>query len=117
MLNAVLFAIIEEAASTILILTDDADKDELLASRLTCAEVQRQLLIMAGMMAEISDQTRDRMPELEWVGWNATIRAFKGSRAWADEALWFAVRSLVPTTLIWLRVYRQKRPELFTPHI
>lgn len=31
MLNAVLFTIIEQAASTVLILTEDADQDELLA--------------------------------------------------------------------------------------
>ena len=117
MLNAVLFAIIEEVASTVLILTEDADKDELLASRLTCAELQRQLAVMTGMIAEISAETRDRMPELEWGGWKATARALKGSRAKADEALWFAVRSLVPATIMWLRVYRQKRPELFTFHV
>ncbi len=117
MLNAVLFAIIEDAASTVLILTEDADQDELLASRLTCAEVQRQLLIMTGMIAEISAATRDRMPELEWAGWKVMTRALKGSKAKADEALWFAVRSLVPATIMWLRVYRQKRPELFTFYV
>ena len=31
-----------------------------------------------------------------------------------DEALWFGVRSLVPATLSWLRVYRHSHPELFT---
>ncbi len=117
MLNAVLFAIIEDAASKVLILTEDADKDELLASRLTCGEVKRLLLIMTGMIAEISAETRDRMPELEWSGWNATSRAFKGSKVKANEALWFAVRSLVPATVMWLRVYRQKRPELFSFYV
>ena len=43
MLNAALFAMIEDAASKVLILTEDADKDALLTSRLTCAEVQGQL--------------------------------------------------------------------------
>ena len=117
MLNAVLFAIIEEAASTVLILTEAADQDELLASRLTCAEVQRQLLIMTGMIAEISAAPRACMPELEWAGWKVMPRALKGSKAKADEALWFAVRSLVPATIMWLRVYRQKRPELFTFYV
>lgn len=30
-----------------------------------------------------------------------------------DEALWFACESLVPATLLWLRVYQQSQPELF----
>lgn len=30
-----------------------------------------------------------------------------------DEALWFASQSLVPATLLWLRVYRQSQPDLF----
>jgi hypothetical protein len=31
-----------------------------------------------------------------------------------DEALRFAVQSLVPATLSWLRVYRQSEPDLFS---
>jgi hypothetical protein len=29
------------------------------------------------------------------------------------EALWFAIASLVPATLLWLRVYKQAQPGLF----
>ena len=47
MLNAALFAIIEDAASKVLILTEDADKDAVLTSRLTCTEVQQKLRIIA----------------------------------------------------------------------
>lgn len=72
---------------------------------------------MAGMIAEISAATRDRMPELEWAGWKVMTRALKGRKAKADEALWFAARSLVPATIMWLRLYRQKRPELFTFYV
>jgi hypothetical protein len=31
-----------------------------------------------------------------------------------DDALMFGVRSLVPATLTWLKVYEQAQPELFT---
>jgi hypothetical protein len=30
-----------------------------------------------------------------------------------DETLWFACNSLMPATLLWLRVYQQSQPELF----
>jgi len=114
MLNGALFAIIEEAAIAVLILTEEAERDELLASRITGAEVRRQLQIVADMMAEVSAETRKRMPELEWAGWSTTGRALNGRNAEADEALWFAARSLVPATVMWLRVYRLSQPELFT---
>ena len=114
MLNGALFAIIEEAATAVLILTEETEQGELLASRITRAEVLRQLLIVSDMMAMISAKTRKQMPELEWAGWNTMAHALNGRNAKADEALWFAVRSLVPATVMWLRVYRQNQPELFT---
>jgi uncharacterized protein with HEPN domain len=114
MLNGALFAIIEEAASAVLILGEDTEQEELLASRFTRAEVQRQLLIIADMLAELSAETRALMPELEWDGWATTARALRGGSAEANEALWFAVRALVPATVMWLRVYRRNQPELFT---
>jgi uncharacterized protein with HEPN domain len=115
MLNGALFAIIEEATSAVLILSEETEQAELLASRLTRAEVQRQLLIIADMMAELSAEMRKQMPELEWDGWATTGRALRaGSKDEAGEALWFAARSLVPATVMWLRVYRRNQPELFT---
>jgi hypothetical protein len=30
-----------------------------------------------------------------------------------DDTLWFACTSVMPATLLWLRVYQQNQPELF----
>ncbi|MBT9461394.1 MAG: hypothetical protein IV084_07005 [Rugosibacter sp.] len=117
MLNGALFAMIEEAAAAVMILTEEVTQQELLASRLTRAEVLRQLRTMADTMDMVPAETRSQMPELEWDGWNTTahvLNATNPKTGELDDALWFAARSLVPATLMWLRVYRQNQPELFT---
>ena len=54
------------------------------------------------------------MPELDWDGWRSVAHRLQSdSREEVDEALWFAISSLVPATLLWLRVYRQSQPRLF----
>ena len=125
MLIGQLFAMIEEAATAVMILTEDVSQQELLALRLTRAEVLHQLRIMADSMDMIPDDIRSQMPELEWAGWGSTAHvlnklfmrdadeAGRFKEAF-DDALWFAVLSLVPATLMWLRGYRHSQPELFT---
>jgi hypothetical protein len=54
------------------------------------------------------------MPEIDWAAWRATRLALPVPGEAQDETLWFAVQSLVPATLNWLRVYRAERPELFS---
>jgi len=114
MLNGALFEIIEEAGAAVLILTEEVEQEEFIRSRLTRAEVRRQLLVMADILAEVSAETSRRMPELEWACWKTTARALQGDTAAANEALWFAARSLVPATIMWLRVYRQSQSGLFS---
>jgi len=53
------------------------------------------------------------MPELDWAAWRATELALDAAASAQAEALWFAVRSLVPATLNWLHVYRQEQPGWF----
>jgi len=117
MLAAALLAIVEEACTSVLILTEEVSAEEFLRSRITRAEVLRQLRSVAAALGEVPQATRAALPEFEWAGWLATARNFDGPGTGngdaAGEAIWFAVRSLVPATLMWLRVYRQSRPELF----
>ncbi|MGV7207106.1 hypothetical protein ACLB1G_04530 [Oxalobacteraceae bacterium A2-2] len=116
MLNHALFGIIEEAGYGVLVLGEYLEREELLASRLTRAEVRRQLLIMASAIAGIPPVSRALLPELEWEGWDRMRRelAPEQDTARVDEALWFGLRSLTPATLTWMRVYRKDQPELFT---
>ncbi|QSA99246.1 hypothetical protein [Methylococcus sp. EFPC2] len=114
MLNAILLSIIEEAGAAVLTMTGSLEQGELLNSRLTRREVSRQILIIAENADRLPGETRKRMAELDWEGWAVTAKQIKREGKEADEALWFAVRSLVPAMLINLRLYRKTQPDLFS---
>lgn len=113
MITAPMLQLTHDAAEAVLILTDGLQRSDLLRSRLTRAEVQRQLLCLAETLGDAPDALRHRLPEIDWAGWRATRLALAVPGAPQDDALWFAVQSLVPATLSWLRVYREQQPELF----
>jgi uncharacterized protein with HEPN domain len=113
MLNPTLLSIIEEAGTAVMILTEDLEEAELLGSRLTRAEVQRQLKIMSDIAARLPANTHKLLAEIDWDGWQMVARQLNDGGAAADTALWFATHSLVPAILMWLRVYRENQPELF----
>jgi hypothetical protein len=113
-LNTARLGLIEQAGTAVAILVEGLARDELLRSRLTRAEVLRQLKTLADSAAEVTPKARADMPELDWTGWDAMRLHFSAPPGAAlDDALWFACESLVPATLLWLRVYQQSQPELF----
>jgi predicted exporter len=122
MISAPMLQLANEAGESVLILTDGLQRGELLRSQLTRAEVRRQLLQLAATLSDAPDALRHRMPEIDWDGWRATRLALQtngstpdaAGQAAHDDALWFAVQSLVPATLSWLWVYRAEQPGLFT---
>lgn len=113
MLNASLLSIIEEAGVAVLILTEGLEKDEFLASRLTRAETQRQVKTLSESIANLAPHTLSILAEVDWAGWHTVARQLGADQGAEQEALWFAVRSLVPATLMWLRVYRKEQPKIF----
>lgn len=113
MLNASLLSIIEEAGVAVLTLTEGLEKDEFLASRLTRTETLRHVRILSTSAANVPPQTQALLPELDWRGWQTVACQLGEAPAAHGEALWFAVRSLVPATLMWLRVYRHNQPQVF----
>jgi uncharacterized protein with HEPN domain len=113
MLNASLLSIIEEAGVAVLTLTEGLEADEFLASRLTRAETSRQLRIMSDAAASLPPHIQTLLAEVDWDGWEAVAQQIDAGDAGEREALWFAVRSLAPATLMWLRVYRKSLPEIF----
>ncbi|HWR75887.1 MAG TPA: hypothetical protein VN283_01595 [Thiobacillus sp.] len=113
MLNASLLSIIEEAGVAVLTLTEGLEKNEFLASRLTRAETQRQVKTLSESIANLAPQTLSMLAEVDWAGWHTVARQLGADKGAEQEALWFAVRSLVPATLMWLRVYRTNQPEIF----
>lgn len=113
-LTTALLSLIEQAGTAIAILAEGLERGELLRSRLTRAEVLRQLTTLADSAGQVDAAARREMPELDWCGWEAMRPRFAGSPGEAlDDALWFACEALVPATLLWLRVYQQDQPALF----
>ena|SRR5450830_1177357 len=112
--SSALLSLIEQAGVGIATLIEGLGQDELLQSRLTRREVLRQLKIIANSASQLRPQAQATMPELDWDGWRSMVSRFdEPAGAALDEALWFACESLVPATLLWLRVYQQSQPELF----
>lgn len=111
---AALLGLVEQGATDILTLTENLDPDELLRTRLTRGEVMRRLRQIGACLLELEADGRERLPELDWAGWR-TLGALLDGREGVqrDEAITFACSSLVPATLLWLRVHRQSQPELF----
>lgn len=113
-LTGALLALIEQSGTAVLTLVEGQERDQLLRSRLTRAEVLRQLTTLARSATQVEPALRADMPELDWPGWDAIGPRLAGPPGAAlDEALWFACESLVPATLLWLRVYREGQPALF----
>ena len=113
-INSALLGLIEQAGIGVATLIEGLDQDEVLRSRLTRGEVLRQLKTLADSVGQVEPAARSEMPELDWSGWDAMRPRFSGPAGESlDEALWFACESLVPATLLWLRVYQQSRPALF----
>lgn len=113
-ITSALLGIIEQAGMAVVTLVEGLERDELLRSRLTRAEVLRQLKTLADSVRQLEPAARSEMPELDWTGWDAMRPRFCGPISESlDEALWFACESLVPATLLWLRVYQQSQPMLF----
>lgn len=109
-----LLGLIEQAAHGVLVLCEGLARDELLGSRLTRVEVLRQLLTLADSAGRLDVAVQAAMPELDWAGWSVLAPRLHGPIGPdLDEALWFAVESLVPATLLWLRFYRQQQPRWF----
>jgi uncharacterized protein with HEPN domain len=113
-LDSALLGLMEQSGFAVATLVEGLERDELLRSRLTRAEVLRQLKMLADSAAQVESTMREAMPELDWSGWDAMRSRFDAPAGEAlNETLWFACTSLMPATQLWLRVYQQSQPELF----
>lgn len=90
------------------------EQAEFLRSRLTRDAVRRQVLTISDTAANLAPEARALLPEIDWDGWTGAARSLSAGGTDESEALWFAVRSLVSATLMWLRVYRNNQPALFS---
>lgn len=114
-LSSAMLGILEEAGQAVLILTEGLEPEEFFDSRITQQEALRQMTVMAGIAVKVPDDIKQKMIEVDWAGWSLLSVQLAMANGSERDALWFGVRSLVPATLMWLRVFRKSAPELFSP--
>ena len=113
MVSGALLGIIEEACEDILILVENVEPEEFFASKLTQKEAIRQIRIITESAANLPDDIKLKMKEIDWAGWQVLWAQVKTTGGFERDAIWFAIRSMVPATIMWLRVFRQSQPEIF----
>ncbi len=114
LLAGALLGILEEAGTSILTLTEGLEPDDFFASRLTRRETLTQMRIMTKTAANLPAGIKQHMAEIDWAGWSGLGVQLTLADDFERDALWFGIRSLVPATLMWMRVYRKNSPELFS---
>jgi uncharacterized protein with HEPN domain len=113
--TSALLALIEQSGLAVVTLAEGLDEADLRRSRLTRAEVLRHLRVLARSAMAVTPSAREDMPELDWDGWRRlSLQLLAEAGDDLDEAIWFAIHSVVPATLLWLRLYRQSHPLWFT---
>lgn len=112
--TSALLGLIDQSGLAVATLAEGLDEADLRRSRLTRAELLRHLRVLASSAIAVPPSARQDMPELDWEGWRLLyLRLQAGAGEDLDDAIWFAIHSVVPATLLWLRVYRQSQPQLF----
>lgn len=96
-----------------LTLMEGVGRTELARSRLTRQSV-RELLFSASLAVDgLTSEARTALPELDFFAWHTTRLRLEAGEAIEGDVAWFAIQALTPTTLGWLRFYRESQPELF----
>jgi uncharacterized protein with HEPN domain len=108
-----LLAILEEAGENILTLTEEIEPEAFFNSKITQHETMKQLRNMTETAANLPVEVKYDIAEVDWAGWSMLNMQLTTAGGFEKDAVWFAVRSLVPATLMWLRVYRKDKPEHF----
>lgn len=114
MLNGALLDILEQNGTGVMIMTEGLEEAEFFATRLTRQEVLQRMQTMATTATNVPAEVKMQLEEIDWAGWSALASQFSAPLDSDHDSLWFGVRSLVPATLMWLRVYRKNQPELFS---
>ncbi len=114
MLSGPLLDILEEAGENVLTLTEGLEPEEFFSSHLTQMEALRQIKNMAETAGNLPPGLKSQIAEIDWGGWSVLGTQLATTGGFERDAVWFGVRSLIPATLLWLRVYRKNQPELFS---
>lgn len=114
LLAGALLGILEETGESILILTEGIEPEEFFASKLTQQQVLNCIRTMTETAANVPAEIKQRLLEIDWAGWAMLGGQLNREGGFERDAVWFCIRSLVPATLMWLRVFQKSAPELFS---
>jgi uncharacterized protein with HEPN domain len=114
LLSGSLLSIVEEAGESVLTLTEGIEPEEFFNSKITQHEVMRQIRIMTETAANIPVEIKHDIAEVDWAGWSMLNMQLNTAGGFERDAVWFAIRSLIPATLMWFRVYRKNTPQHFS---
>ncbi|MDP9902738.1 hypothetical protein [Variovorax ginsengisoli] len=95
------------------ILADLQDASELFASRNTLIRVEAHLLLMAQTLAHLAPALHERLLLADWRGWQSLQEMLENDIQPRHDAVWYALRALVPTTLEMIDVLRRREPIWF----
>lgn len=104
----------DQVLQLVLALQDGAD--ELFASPNTLAVVEQHLWTVAHTLAHLPPVVVLRLPHIDWAGWAALHQALRDGRQPRQDEVWYAVRALLPATLVLLDALRAREPDWFEIH-
>lgn len=114
MLHRMQCDIVRMAGATIgSLLAELQTEEQLFESAATLHAVEAQLLVMSQTLAHLAPELRARLHRIDWQGWGQLHHLLETGGQPRREAVWYAVRSLVPATLELVADLQKREPWWF----
>jgi len=113
MMTGAMLGLMQQLGMDIVVLTEEINDTEFLASRLTRTETLRLLKSMSKTANSLPVETRERLHEIDWPAW-ATLAKLLATPAKHPLQIWVAIKELTPMTVQQLNGYKKVHPELFS---
>lgn len=106
--------IVRQCAEAVERLTREmSGEPELFASRNTLAAVEAQLLTAAQTLAHLPAALQARLAWVDWRSWGELERLLADAGPARRDAVWYAVRALLPATVHLIEQLRRQEPAWF----
>lgn len=112
MLTGALLGLMRQLGLDIITLTEELGETEFFASRLTRIETLCLLNSMAQTAAEVPQEVRAYMPQIDWEAWGA-LQVVLAKPGQHPLQIWIAIKELTPETLHHLNDCKRAQPKLF----
>lgn len=114
MLSRMQCDIVRECADTVAALTREMqDENELFNSPNTLVYVEAHLLAVAQTLDHLAPAIQTRLGWIDWAGWHALRSALETDLQPRREQVWYAIRSLLPSSVHLIDQLRRLEPVWF----